>query len=322
MRSSVIRVLVPATLAVLALAGIALATGGSRNPSTASVITACVKPGGLLRIVAASKACRRAEHVLVWSAAGLKGDPGPAGPAGARGAPGPAGPAGASGSQGPPGPPGAKGEPGAGLASLDRLDGLACATSAGTGAADLQYDASGKATITCVVKPSGGGVGRVRVNEVATGTSGGAADEFVELVNAGSDAAGVGGWKVVYRATAGASDVVLATIPAGTTLQPGGFYLLGGGGYAGASTADQSFAIGLAATGGAVGIRDSAGTLFDAVGWGGATNALVEGTAATAPPATSAPGSSIVRRPDGHDTDANAGDFTVTATATPRAANR
>jgi hypothetical protein len=47
----------------------------------------------------------------------------------------------------------------------------------------------------------------------------------------------------------------------------------------------------------------------------------VEGAAAAAPPATASPGSSIVRLPDGHDTDANAADFTVTSTASPRAAN-
>ena len=51
---------------------------------------------------------------------------------------------------------------------------------------------------------------------------------------------------------------------------------------------------------------------IDSVGWGTATNALVEGAAAAAPPATAAPGSSIVRLPDGHDTNANASDFTVT----------
>ena len=53
------------------------------------------------------------------------------------------------------------------------------------------------------------------------------------------------------------------------------------------------------------------GALVDGVGWGTATNALVEGTAAAAPPATAAPGSSLVRLPDGHDTNANAADFTV-----------
>jgi hypothetical protein len=159
------------------------------------------------------------------------------------------------------------------------------------------------------------------VNEVSTGTTGAAADEFVELHNPGTGAVDVGGWKVVYRSAAGTSDTTLGTIPTGTSIPAGGFYLLGGNGYAGTATADQSFATGLAATGGGVGLRDTAGALVDGVGWGTATNVLVEGTAAAAPPATAAPGSSIVRLPHGHDTDANASDFSITASATPRAAN-
>ena len=161
----------------------------------------------------------------------------------------------------------------------------------------------------------------IRVNEVSTGTSGAAADEFVELFNTGAAAVDVGGWKVVYRSAAGTSDTTLATIPAGTSIAAGGFYLLGGGGYAGAAAADQSFAAGLASTGGAVGVRDATGALVDGAGWGTATNALVEGSAAPAPPATASPGSSIVRLPDGHDTDSNASDFTLTSAATPRAPN-
>jgi hypothetical protein len=61
--------------------------------------------------------------------------------------------------------------------------------------------------------------------------------------------------------------------------------------------------------------------VVDAVGWGTATNALVEGTPAAAPPSTAAPGSSIQRLPDGHDTNVNSADFAVTATASPKAHN-
>jgi hypothetical protein len=159
------------------------------------------------------------------------------------------------------------------------------------------------------------------VNEVSTGTTGSAADEFVELFNPGTDALDVSGWKVVYRSAAGTSDTTLATIPASTTIPAGGFYLLGGNAYAGTATPDQSFSAGLAGTGGGVGIRDATGALVDSVGWGTAANVLVEGSPAAAPPSTAAPGSSIVRLPDGHDTDANASDFTVSSTATPKAAN-
>lgn len=161
----------------------------------------------------------------------------------------------------------------------------------------------------------------MRLNEVATGTTGAAADEFVELANTGTAPADVGGWKLVYRSASGSSDVGLATIPAGTVIAAGGFYLFAGSAYAGAQPADQAFGTGLAATGGAVAIRDSSGALVDSVGWGTATNALVEGSVAPVPPTTAAPGSSIVRLPNGHDTNDNGADFRVTATPTPRASN-
>ena len=84
---------------------------------------------------------------------------------------------------------------------------------------------------------------------------------------------------LVYRSAAGTSDVVLATVPDGTTLAVGAFYLFGGAGYVSGPAADQSYSISIAATGGGVGIRDAGGALVDSVGWGTATNVLVEGTA-------------------------------------------
>lgn len=265
-------------------------------------------------------------------ATGPAGAPGPVGergPAGATGAPGPQGspgPAGPQGATGPAGPQGPKGDPGTGIASFDDLGGLACTAVGRAGKIEIAYDAAGRATLTCAVTTGGGGGGgagaaAIRINELQTGTAGSAADEFVELVNAGTAAADVGGWKVVYRSAAGTTDASLATIPDGTTIAAGAFYLLGGSAYAGAHPADQSFGPALAATGGGVGVRDSTGALVDGVGWGTATNALVEGTAAAAPPATASPGSSVVRKPDGHDTDDNAADLSVASTATPGATN-
>jgi Lamin Tail Domain/Collagen triple helix repeat (20 copies) len=256
---------------------------------------------------------------------GPAGPQGPAGPAGARGddgAPGAAGPAGPAGPQGPKGDPG-----GGGLTSFGDLEGLACSNGGLGGTIQISFDAAGHATLTCTTTtppppPPPPSSEPVRVNEVQTGTSGAAADEFVELYNPGTADVDIGGWKVVYRSAAGTSDTTLATIPAGATIAAGGFYLLGGSGYAGTATVDQSFSTGLAATGGGVGVRDSTGAPVDSVGWGTATNELVEGSAAPAPPATATPGSSIVRLPDGHDTDANAADFTITATATPKASNQ
>jgi hypothetical protein len=248
-------------------------------------------------------------------AAGLIGPAGPTGPAG------PAGPAGQTGLTGAAGPAGPKGDPGGGLSSFGQLAGLPCTNGTVTSTIAISFDAAGHATLTCTPPTPPPPTSTVRVNEVSTGTTGAAADEFVELFNAGASAVDVGGWKVVYRSASGTSDTTLDTIPTGTSIAAGGFYLLGGSGYAGAAAADQSFSTGLASTGGAVGVRDGSGSLIDGAGWGTATNALVEGTAAAAPPATASPGSSLARLPDGHDTDSNAADLTVTSTATPRAPN-
>ena len=154
-----------------------------------------------------------------------------------------------------------------------------------------------------------------------TGSTGAASNEFVEIVNAGTTAADVGGFKIAYRSAAGSSDITLATIPTGTSIPAGGFYLVGGSGYLGSHTPDQSFSASLASTGGGLAVRDSTGAILDSVGYGDATNAFVEAHAASAPPATAAPGSSSGRIPDGHDTNDNAADFSVSATPSPGAAN-
>ncbi|HYX75550.1 MAG TPA: lamin tail domain-containing protein [Gaiellaceae bacterium] len=221
------------------------------------------------------------------------------------------------GPQGERGPQGAKGDPGT-VGSLERLNGIPCRAGGHDGRVELSYDESAHAVFTCAAAT---GSASVRVNEFSTGTSASATDEFVELVNAGSSTADLGGYKLAYRSSAGTSDVTLGTIPDGTTLAPGAFYVFGGSGYAGARPANQSFSQALAAAAGGVGLRDVGGTLIDSVGYGTATNAFVEAHAAAAPPATAVPGSSDIRLPDGSDTDNNGVDFTVTAAPTPGGPN-
>jgi Lamin Tail Domain/Collagen triple helix repeat (20 copies) len=336
------RVLLVAVPLVLA-AGVALAAQPSgRRPSNA-VINACVKKkSGLVRVVGSAGRCRRSESRLSWNVegpagargatgpAGADGPAGPPGPAGPAGAPGPkgdpgargaTGPAGAAGPAGPQGPAGSQGPPGPALSSLESLDGVACHLAGVAGTARLTYDAAGVATLTCVTSGGGGGTGDIRVNEFMTGSTGAASNEFVELVNAGTSAADIGGFKVAYRSAAGTSDTTLATVPAGTTLAAGAFYLLGGSGYAGSHVPDQTFSASLAAGGGGLAVRDASGTILDSVGYGDATNAFVEGHPATAPPATAAPGSSADRIPDGHDTNDNAADFSISATPSPGESN-
>jgi hypothetical protein len=319
------------------VAGVALAAQpNGRRPSNA-VINACVKKkDGRVRVVAAAVSCRRNELPLAWNAqgpagpagatgqAGATGPAGPQGPAGAAGPKGDAGDRGATGAAGPAGRAGAtgpQGPAGPALSALESLNGIGCHAGGHAGTVTLTYDASGVATITCGSSGGGGGTSALRVNELMTGSTGAAANEFVEIVNTGTSAADIGGFRLAYRSAAGTSDVTLATVPAGTTLAAGGFYLFGGSAYAGTRPPDQSFSTALAATGGGVAIRDSAGAILDSVGYGDAVNAFVEGHPAAAPPATATPGSSAIRLPDGHDTNDNAADFSVSASPTPGSSN-
>ena len=317
------------TLLAAAPAGGAVAVARAPHDAT-GIIQACVRKDGRLRLVAQKSDCRRTERPISWNVRGAQGEagpPGPVGPAGADGAPGPNGVDGAAGPAGPAGPPGpigergpqgARGDPGTSIDALEALNGIACRAAGRNGTVTLTYDASAHAVFTCAATTSDG---TVRVNEFSTGTTGSATDEFVELVNAGAGPADIGGYKLVYRSGAGTSDVALATIPAGTMLAPGAFYLFGGSGYAGAKPADQALSAGLAGTAGGIGLRDAAAKLVDSAGYGSATNAFVETHAAAAPPSTTPPGSSDIRLPDGKDTDDNSADFTVTAAPTPGAPN-
>jgi Lamin Tail Domain/Collagen triple helix repeat (20 copies) len=339
LRRRVVLVALPLAL----VAGIALAAQPSGRRPSGAVINACVKKkSGLVRIVASAGACRRGESRLSWNVRGRPGARGPTGVAGPAGRAGPAGPPGAAGPKGDPGargatgpvgaagpagprgatgPRGPQGPPGPALSSLESLNGIACQLAGVAGTASLTYDSSGVATLKCTTSGGGGGSGDIRVNEFMTGSTGAASNEFVELVNVGASAADISGFRVAYRSSAGTSDITLATVPTGTTLAAGGFYLLGGSGYLGSHAPDQTFSASLAAGGGGLAVRDATGTILDSVGYGDATNAFVEGHAATAPPATAAPGSSANRIPDGHDTNDNAADFSITASPTPGASN-
>jgi hypothetical protein len=306
-------------------AGVAVAAQGTGHKRANGVIWACAKKeNGRLRAVAGPGRCRRGEQALSWNVqgpAGPSGPPGATGPAGPQGTQGAAGPPGANGARGPTGsrgPTGATGPAGPPLGSIDQLNGTPC--HGGSGTLSISYATDGTASIACSTG-GGGGSAVLKLNEFMTGTTGSAADEFVEIVNAGTAAADLSGYKLVYRSGAGTSDVGLATIPSGTTLAAGAFYLFGGSGYAGSPPPDQSFSTGLAAAGGGLALRDASTTIVDSLGYGNAVNAFVRGAPASAPPAEAPPGNSDVRSPDGHDTGNNSVDFSVTTTPTPRSSN-
>jgi hypothetical protein len=303
------KILVALGVVLVALAGAAVAA--TQIPDKHGVIHGCRKvDGGALRVVGKPAACRANERSLDWNQRGRRGPAGPAGPEGPAGPTGPTGPAGPEGPQGPAGP---------GLTSFDSLAGLACTIGGQAGAISIAYDADGLAQIHCVAGTTGEAT--VRINEFSVGVEGALGDEFVEIVNAGTSTADLSGWKLVYRSAAGTSDVSLGTLADGTMLAPGAFFLFGGSGYSGSHPADKSFSAGLASAAGGVALRDPNGAIVDSVGWGDATNAFVEGTAAPVPPIAPAPGKSDARHPDGHDTNVNSADFAIADTPTPGVAN-
>ena len=281
-------------LVLVAVAGVALAEGGIPGPD--GVINACRKiEGGRLRVVSSAAHCRSYERPLRWNARG------PVGPTG------------------PPGPGGPQGEPGPGLTSFDALAGLPCTVGSRSGTIAIDYDpASGEAHIRCVLPAAPSAL--VRINEFSTGIEGALTDEFVEIVNAGTEAADLSGYRLAYRSATGTSDVSLGTVPDGIVVEPGAFLLFGGSGYAGAHPADRSFVPSLASAGGGVGLRDPSGALVDSVAWGTATNVFVEAAVAPAPTIAPAPGRSAGRHPNGQDTNDNAADF-MEGDPTPGATN-
>jgi hypothetical protein len=187
-------------------------------------------------------------------------------------------------------------------------------------AADARADVSrADAASDVPVAGDGGCAPTLRINEVQTAGAGGAADEFVEIYNASTCAASLTNWELRYASATGtparrwlgaATDAIAAH----------GYVVLAGTGFTGTSIGALGGTTGaLSGTAGGLGLYDPGGTLVDGVGYGAtATNVLVE----TAPAPAPASGQSIIRSPDGHDTNDNSADFAASTTPTPNAANR
>lgn len=162
-------------------------------------------------------------------------------------------------------------------------------------------------------------------NEVVTGVTSAATNEWIELYNPCTTAINITGWRIGYRGatTAGpltaADSQTLFTFPA-RTIAPMGYVLVASAGYTG--TVDGRLSTGVADAGGGIGLRNTAGTVVDSLGWGTATNAFVRVRPAAVAPLAAAPGNSIQRLPDGADTGNNMADFHISMRPTPRGANR
>lgn len=149
------------------------------------------------------------------------------------------------------------------------------------------------------------------ISEVMTGGAS-ASDEFIEIYNPGPDSLPLEGLELVYVTASGATVSRRADWPAGApSIGPGAHHLVANAAGTFAPIADVVYASGMAATGGSVALRiQGASSAIDAVGWGTAASAWMEGTAAPAPAA----GETLERLPggsagSGQDTDNNAVDF-------------
>lgn len=168
--------------------------------------------------------------------------------------------------------------------------------------------------------PAAGATEHLVISEVVTGGAS-ASDELIEIYNPAGSALPLEGLELVYVTASGATVTRRAAWDLGAPLMPPGSHVLvanEAGIYA--PIADATYASGIAASGGSVALRiQGALAAVDAVGWGTATGAWMEGTAVSAPPA----GASIERLPGGAlgstvDTNDNSVDFTQRAVPDPQ----
>ena len=171
-----------------------------------------------------------------------------------------------------------------------------------------------------VRRPAVAAEGHLLISEVMTGGAS-ASDELIELYNPSPAELSIEGLELVYVSASGATLTRRVGWEVGVPhLGPGAHLLVANEAGTFAAIADAVYAGGMAATGGTVALRiQGASTAVDAVGWGDATGAWLEGHPASAPPS----GSSIERLPGASagstkDTDDNAADFVVRSVPDPQ----
>lgn len=186
-------------------------------------------------------------------------------------------------------------------------------------ATDTASGLSGSITVTVTTVPC-----HPVINEIQTGSSTSAADEWVEVFNPCTAPFDVTGWTLDYRSAnaTGATDTNQMVVLSGT-IESTGTRLFCGGSVVGPSC-DGSWASGfMQQNNGGVGLRSGpkdTGTLVDAAAYGAVLpgHPFVEGTVGPA----LANGKVMARLPyDGHDQNNNLTDFLVVTTPTPNALN-
>jgi lamin tail-like protein len=299
--------LAAAAAVAVAVAGVALA----QDSGDTTVIHACKHPsGGWLRQVSATTQCRRRETAVSWNVAGAKGDKGD------PGAPGPAG------------PPGPKGDSGTVVSGLKTLEGVPCvAADDAAGEIHVAIAANADVSLTCEAAadqpappppppppPPPGEQAKLVINEVDYDQVGTDANGFVEIYNKGGAAADMAGIDLV--AVNGGDNAEYDRVQLTGTLAAGGYLVV-------AIELQNGAPDGLALLHGT--------TLLDALSYeggitaatiGGQTYNLVEGTVLPATVADSnTVDGSLIRNPNGKDSDDAASDWAFTTTVTRGAAN-
>ena len=314
MKRQAVGLVVAAALVLGSAAAFAAATADDGS------IHACrVKRHGLVRVPDAGKSCKRTETALAWSIRGPAGGTGPAGPAGPAGPTGPAGP---------------KGDPGSGggATSVGAFVGTPCTTFEGEhGTVSIDVTATDLIVLQCDSASGGGGDGgggggggsgggggtsSLVVNEIDYDQVGSDTAGFVEIRNNGDTQATLDGIALVF--VNGGDSAEYDRVPLTGTLAAGAYLVV-------PQDAQNGSPDGVAL------VDTASGTLLDALSYEGAITAaqvgtqtfsLVEGNALTETVADSnTVEGSLVRSPDGHDSDDAATDWAFTTTPTPGAAN-
>ena len=205
---------------------------------------------------------------------------------------------------------GPKGDPG-GVARLPRRTrGAPAAQAHRTARFSSPTTHSGKVTLTVRRAAAARGSPAVRINEVADGNAAHRppTSSSSSRTRGPSPPPSAAGRSCTARPPA-SSDTSLATIPTGTTIPPGAFYLLGGAAYAGAQLPTSRSRPGSPRRAARSGFATARARSSTASAGEPRRTRSSRAHAAPAPPTTAAPGASIVRLPDGHDTNDNSADL-------------
>ena len=175
----------------------------------------------------------------------------------------------------------------------------------------------------------GEGEFQVKINEILPNPDGtDSGQEWVELYNAGTESIRMDGWTIE---TASSSWNSKAIIPAGTSLDPGEFFLIGESDVPSEFadlTLDSNLSLGNASTG-VDGVRliNCLGGIEDTLLYGDllaipdSDEGLVDDQGGESFAIFPDSGKTVGRTPDGVDTDFNTSDFSTNLTPTPRAPN-